>query len=167
MSAEACTAWCWRILTMRFFCQRAMREDVWCRRDYLQGLWNYLNHVGVEEGAANSKSQLGGRWWGRGAVVSINIGKPPSWFAASVARMLGPPLISDLLIVIRRRHKGGQVVPDDGEIVPYGRRHAVKVDLVDLCDRLWGMCCRSGSPYLRGRSDDSEEDICVVSVCQK
>ena len=30
------------------------------------------------------------------------MGKSPSWFAASIAGMLALPLISDLLIVIRR-----------------------------------------------------------------
>jgi hypothetical protein len=70
----------------------------------------------------------------------------------------------DLLILIRWT---GQVVPDDREIVPHGGRQAVKVDLMDLCNGLWGIRCRSGVPDLRGRRDDSQEDIYVVSVCQK
>jgi hypothetical protein len=69
-----------------------------------------------------------------------------------------------LLILIRGT---GKAVTDDGEIVPHGRRQAVEVDLVDLCNGLWGMRRRSGVPDLRGRSDDGEEDIYEVFVARR
>jgi len=52
-----------------------------------------------------------------------------------------------------------EAVANNREVVPHGRRQAVKVDLVDLGDRLWGIRCRSGVPDVRGRSDDGEKDI--------
>lgn len=63
----------------------------------------------------------------------------------------------DWLMVLKRGT--GQAVSNDGEIVPHRRRQAVEVDLVYLCDRLWGIRRRSGVPDLRGRGDDGEEDI--------
>jgi len=76
-----------------------------------------------------------------------------------------------LLVRIARLAQGREVdlfdvgrtregVPDRGEVIPNGRRQAVKVDFVDPRDGLWRACRRSGVPDLRCGGNHGKEEIC-------
>lgn len=82
-------------------------------------------------------------------------------------RRLGITLLVGIARLVQGHHVdlfgiagAGEGVPDEGEIIPHGRRQAVEADFVNLSDGLRGTCRRSGVPDLRCRGDNGKEEIC-------